>query len=141
MMYSQAFAPFHTFEVGIPQTNQWIIVCLPYLHVFLGHKNLMPNNLCYSSLLPPHQQSTSFFHVEQTKRWWQDFSNSFSPGNRTWTTCEFINLNYLPNGKNFGCHTSLLCSEVRKAKKNGKFWCETRIVCIRMNILPNHGII
>ncbi len=28
----------------------------------------------------------------------------------------------------------------RKGKKNGKFWCEIKIVCTRKNIFPNHGI-
>ncbi len=76
-----------------------------------------------------------------TKRLWHDCSSSSRPGNRTWTICESVNLNYLPSGKNFGCHTSLLCHKVGKAKISGKFYCETKIVCTGKNILPNHGIV
>jgi hypothetical protein len=32
-----------------------------------------------------------------------------------------INLNYLYNGRNFRCYTRLLCCEVGKAKRRGKF--------------------
>ncbi len=39
-----------------------------------------------------------------------------------------MSLNYLPSGKNSKCHTSLLCHEIGRVKKNSKFWCETRIV-------------
>jgi hypothetical protein len=39
-----------------------------------------------------------------------------------------------------GCHINLLCCEIKRAKRSGKFWCETIIVCTRKNILPNHGI-
>jgi hypothetical protein len=99
------------------------------------------SNLWCSILLPPHQQGAYFFRVEKMERLWHDGLNSFSPGNRTWTRCESINLNYLLSGKNFRCHTSLLCHEVGKAKRNGKFWCQTKIVCTGNNILPNHGIV
>jgi len=50
-------------------------------------------------------------------------SGVVTPGNRTWTKFESINLNYLPNGKNFGCHTSLLCCEIGRVKRSSKFWC------------------
>jgi hypothetical protein len=74
-------------------------------------------------------------------RGWKDCSNSPYTGNRTWTKCESISLNYLPSGRNFGCHTNLLCRKVGRVKKNGKFWCETRIMCTGKNILPNHGVV
>ncbi len=100
-----------------------------------------PNNLWCSSFLPPCQQGAFLFHVERTKRLWHDYSSSFSLGNRTWIRCKSISLNYLPSGRNFRCHTSLLCREVWRAKKSSKFWCKTRIVCIIMHILPNNGIV
>jgi hypothetical protein len=90
---------------------------------------------------PPHQQSAFFFHVERMKRLWHDCSSSSNLGNRTWIRCKFISLNYLPSGRNSRCHTSFLCRKVGRAKKSGKFWCETRIVCTGKNILPNHGIV
>jgi hypothetical protein len=98
-------------------------------------------NLWCRSLLPPCQQSAFIFRVKRTKRLWHDYLSSSSPNNRTWTRCKSISLNYLPSGKNFGCHTSFLCREVERAKRSGKFWCETRIMCIGKNILPNHGIV
>jgi hypothetical protein len=82
-----------------------------------------------------------FFYVERTKRLWHDCSSFSSPGNRTWTICESISLNYLTSGRNFGCHSNFLCCEIGRAKRSGKFWCVTRIVCIRKNIFPNHGIV
>jgi len=100
-----------------------------------------PNSLWCSSLLPPCQQNVFFFRVERTKRLWHDYLSSFSPGNKTWTTCESISLNYLPSGRNSGCHTSLLSRNIGKAKRSSKFWCETRIVWSGKNILPNHGIV
>ncbi len=100
----------------------------------------MPSTLWCSSLLPHCQQGAFFFRVERMKRLWHDFSNSSSPGNKTWTRCESISLNYLPSGRNSRCHTNLLCREVGRVKRSGKFWCEIKIVCIRKNILPNHGI-
>jgi hypothetical protein len=42
MVYSQAFAPLHAFEVSIPLVDQWKIMCFPDVHVLLGHENLMP---------------------------------------------------------------------------------------------------
>ncbi len=99
-----------------------------------------PNSLWCSRLLPPRQQGAFFFHVERTKILWHDCSSSSSPGNRTWTRCKFISLNYLPSGKNFGCHISFLCHDIGRAKRSSKFWCETRIVWSGNNILPNHGI-
>jgi len=99
------------------------------------------SNLLCSSLFPPHQQGAFYFCVERMKRLWHDCSSSFSPGNKTWIRCESISLNYLLSGKNSGCHTSLLCYKVGRVKRSGKFWCETRIVCIGKNILPNHGIV
>jgi hypothetical protein len=90
---------------------------------------------------PPRQQSAFFFRVERMKRLWHDCSSSSSLGNRTWTKCESIILNYLPSGKNFGCHTNLLCHKVGRVKKSDKLWCEIRIVCTGKNILPNHGIV
>ncbi len=116
-----------------------LCVFLMYMY-FWDTRIWCPNSLWCSSLLPPHQQGAFFFRVERTKRLWHDCSNSFSLGNRTWTKCESISLNYLPSGKNFGCHISLLCCKVGRAKRNGKFWFVTRIVCIRKNIFPNHGI-
>jgi hypothetical protein len=80
-----------------------------------------PSNLWCSSLLPPRQQGAFFFHVERMKRLWHDCLNSSSPGNRTWTRCESISLNYLPSGRNFGCHTRFLCHKVRRAERSGKF--------------------
>ncbi len=100
-----------------------------------------PSNLWCSSILPSCQQGEFLFRVERTKRLWHDYSSSSSPGNKTWTRCESINLNYLPSGINSGCHTSLLCHEVKGAKRSSKFWCEIWIVCIKKNILPNHGIV
>jgi hypothetical protein len=100
-----------------------------------------PNSLWCSSLLPPHQQGAFFFCVERTKRLWHDYPSSSSPSNKTWTICESISLNYLPNGRNSGCHTSLLCCEVGKVKRSGKLWFETRIVCTKKNIFVNHGIV
>jgi hypothetical protein len=94
----------------------------------------------WCNFLPFHQQGAFVFHVERMKRLWHDCSSSFNLGNRTWTRCESINLNYLLSGRNFGCHISLLCREVGRAKRSGKFWCETRIVYTGKNILPNHGI-
>jgi len=99
-----------------------------------------PSSLRCSSFLPPRQQGAFFFCVEKTKRLWHDYSSSSSPSNETWTRCESISLNYLHNGKDFRCHISLLCHEVRKTKRSGKFWCETIIVCIWNNIFRNHGI-
>jgi hypothetical protein len=78
---------------------------------------------------------------ERTKRLWHDCSSSFSPNNRTWTKCESISLNYLLSGRNFGCHISLLYRDIGRVKRSSKFWCETRIVCTRKNIFPNHGIV
>jgi hypothetical protein len=78
---------------------------------------------------------------ERTKKLWHDYSSSSSPGNKTWTKCECINLNYLLSGRNSGCHTNLLCYEVGRGKKNRKFWCEIRIVCTGKNIFLNHGIV
>jgi hypothetical protein len=102
--------------------------------------------LCFSSLwcsnlLPPCQQGAFFFCVEKMKRLWHDCLSSCNPSNRTWIRCDSISLNYLPSGRNSGCHTSLLCRKIRRAKRSGKFWCETRIVCTGKNILPNHGIV
>jgi hypothetical protein len=99
------------------------------------------NSLWCSSFLPPHQQGAFFFRVERMKRLWHDCLSSSSPGNRNWTRCESINLNYLPSGRNSGCHTSLLCCDIGRAKRSSKFWCETTIVYTRKNILPNHGIV
>jgi hypothetical protein len=90
---------------------------------------------------PPHQQGVFFFRVERMKRLWHDCSSSSNPSNRTWTRCKSISLNYLPNGKNSRCHISLLCCDIRRAKRSSKFWCETTIVCTGKNILPNHGIV
>jgi hypothetical protein len=95
------------------------------------------NSLWCSSFLPLRQQGAFFFCVERTKRLWHDCSSSSNPGNRI---CESINLNYSPSGRNFGCHTSLLCRDIGRAKRSNKFWCETRIVCSGKNIFPNHGI-
>jgi len=100
-----------------------------------------PNSLWCSNLLPPHQQGVFFFRVEKTKRLWHDYSSSSSPSNRTWTRCESISLNYLLSDRNFGCHTSLLCRDIGRAKRSSKLWCETRIVWNEKNILPNHGIV
>ncbi len=99
-----------------------------------------PNNLWCSNFLPPYQQGTFFFRVERIKILWHDYSNSSNHGNRTWTKCESINPNYLPNGRNFGYHINLLCHEVGRAKRSNKLWCETIIVCTGKNILPNDGI-
>jgi hypothetical protein len=79
------------------------------------------SNLWFNSLLPPCQQGVFFFHVERTKRLWHDCLSSSSLGNRTWTICKSISLNYVLSGKNFRCHTSLLCHKVGRAKRNGKF--------------------
>jgi hypothetical protein len=100
-----------------------------------------PGSLWCNSLLPIRQQGAFFFYVKRTKRLWHDCSSSSSPSNKTWTRCESINLNYVPSGRNSGCHISLLCGEVGREKKSGKFWCGTGIVCTRKNILPNHGIV
>jgi hypothetical protein len=70
-----------------------------------------------SSLLPPHQQGAFFFHLERSKRLWHDYSTSSSLGNRTWTKCKSIRLNYMPSDRNSQCHTSFLCCEVGRAKK------------------------
>jgi hypothetical protein len=83
----------------------------------------------------------SFFCVERTKILWHDCSSSSSPSNKTWTRCESIGLNYLLSGRNSKCHTSFLCRKVGRAKRSGKFWCETKIMCTRKNIFPNHGIV
>ncbi len=99
------------------------------------------SNLWCSSFLPLCQQGAFFFCVEKTKRLRHDCSTSSNHSNWTWTRCESISLNYVPSGKNFGCHTSLLCYKVGRAKGSGKFWCETRLGCIGKNILPNHGIV
>jgi len=99
------------------------------------------NNLWCSSLLPPCQQGAFFFHVERMKRLWHDYSSSSSLGNKTWTRCESICLNYLPNGRNSRCHTSFLCRNIGRATRSNKFWCATRIVWSGKNILPNHGIV
>jgi hypothetical protein len=99
------------------------------------------NSLWCSNLLPPRQQGAFFFCVERTKRLWHGCLSSSNPSNRTWPRWESINLNYLPSGKKFGCHTSLLCRKVGRAKRSGKFWCETRIMCIGKNIFPNHGVV
>ncbi len=80
-----------------------------------------PSSLWCSSFLPPHQQDEFFFYVERTKRLCHDCLSSSSLGNRTWTRCESISLNYMPSGKNFGCHINLLCRNVGKAKRKGKF--------------------
>jgi hypothetical protein len=98
-----------------------------------------PNSLC-NSVLPLCQQGAFFFHVERTKILWHDCSNSSNLGNMTWTRCESISLNYLPSGRNFGCHTNLLCHNVGRAKKSSKLWCETKIMCTKKNIFSNHGI-
>jgi hypothetical protein len=95
-----------------------------------------PNSLWCSNLLSPHQQGAFSFRVERMKRLWHDYSNSFSPGNRTWTRWESISLNYLPSGKYYKCHSTLLW-----AKKTSKFWCDTKIMCIGKNVFPNHGIV
>jgi hypothetical protein len=116
-------------------------VCFPNVHVLLGHEIWCPNCLWCNTLLPPCQQSVFFFRDNKMKRLWHDSSSFSSPGNKTWTKCESINLNYLPSGRNSRCHTSLLCHEVGRAKRNGKFWCEIKIVCIAKNIFPNHGIV
>jgi hypothetical protein len=79
------------------------------------------SNLWCSSLLPLCQQGVFLFRVERTKRLWHDCSSSSSLGNRTWTRCESISLNYLPSAKNSRCHTSLLCHEVGKAKRSNKY--------------------
>ncbi len=100
-----------------------------------------PNSLWCSSLLPPRQQGAFFFHVERTKRLWHDCSSSSSPGNRTWTRCESISLNYLPSGRNSSSHTSFLCRDIGRAERSRKFLCETRVVWSGKNILPNHGIV
>ncbi len=94
------------------------------------------NNLWYSSFLPSCQQGAFVFYVERTKKLWHDCSSSSSPSNRTWTKCESISLNYLPSGRNSGCHTSFLCRKVGRAKGSGKFWCETKIMCIGKNYSP-----
>ncbi len=120
--------------------NGKLCVFLMYMY-FWDTKIWCPSSLWCSSLLPRCQRGVFFFCVERTKRLWHDCSSSFSPGNRTWTKCESISLNYLPSGRNIGCHNSLLCCKVGKAKKNGKFWCETIIVCIGNNIFPNHGVV
>jgi hypothetical protein len=99
-----------------------------------------PSSFWCSSFLPLCQQGVFFFCVERTKRLWHDCSSSFSPGNRTWTKCESISLNYLPSGRNSRCYTSLLSRKVGSAKRSRKFWCKTKIVCTRKHILPNHGI-
>jgi hypothetical protein len=117
-----------------------LCVFLMYMY-FWDMRIWCPSSLWCSSLLPHRQQGAFFFHVERMKRLWHDYSSSFSLGNRIWTKCESISLNYLPSGKNFRCHTRLLCREIGKVKRNGKFWCEIRIVCIGNNILPNHGIV
>ncbi len=36
--------------------------------------------------------------------------------------------------------TLAFCAAKYERKKNGKFWCDTTIVCIGRDILPNHGI-
>jgi hypothetical protein len=79
------------------------------------------SNLWCSSFLPPCQQRAFFFCVERMKRLWHDCSNSSSPSNRTWTKCKSISLNYLPSGKNFGCHISLLCRDIRRVTRTNKF--------------------
>ncbi len=117
------------------------IVCFPDVHIVLGHEIWCSSSLWCSSLLPLRQQGVFLFRVERTKRLWHDSLNSFSPSNRTWTRCKSISLNYLPSGRNFGCHSSLLCCDVGRAKRSNKFWCETIIVCTRKNIFPNHGIV
>jgi hypothetical protein len=74
---------------------------------WLVENYVCPSSLWCSSLLPPCQQGAFFFRVEKTKRLWHDCSSSSSLGNRTWTKCKSISLNYLPSGKNFRCHTNL----------------------------------
>ncbi len=93
-------------------------------------------SLWCSSLLPPCQQGAFFFHVERMKKLWHDCLNSSNLGNRIWTRCESISLNYLPSGKNSKCHTSLLCCNIGRAKKSSKFWCEITIVCARKKHIP-----
>jgi hypothetical protein len=93
------------------------------------------------NFLPFHQKGVFFSRVERTKLLWHDYSSLSSPGNRIWTRCESISLNYLPSGRNSRCHTSLLCYKVGRAKRSGKFWCEIKIVCTGKNIFPNHGIV
>jgi hypothetical protein len=100
-----------------------------------------PSNLWCSSLLPPCQQGAFLFRVERTKILWHDCSSFSSPSNWTCTRYESISLNYLPNGRNYRCHTKLLCYEVGRAKRSSKFWCETKIVCTGKHILPSHGIV
>ncbi len=91
-------------------------------------------------VLPPRQQGEFFFCVERRKKLWHDSLSSFSPNKKTWIRCKSINMNYMPSGRKSRCQTSLLCQQVGRAKRSGKFWCETIIMCTRMNILPNHGI-
>jgi hypothetical protein len=137
MVYSQAFAPLHGFEVGTHKLiNEKLCVFLMYMYSW-DMKIRCPTNLRCSNFFPPYQQGAFFIHVKRTKRLWHDCSSSSSLGNRTWTKCESISLNYLLSGRNFGCHTSFLCGKVGRAKRSGKFWCETIIVCTKKNILPN----
>jgi hypothetical protein len=80
-----------------------------------------PSSLWCSSLSPPCQQGAFFFCVERTKRLWHDCLGSSSPGNRTWTKCESISLNYLSSGRNFRCHSSFLCRDIGRAKRSSRF--------------------
>jgi hypothetical protein len=104
----------------------------------LAHTLVSP---CFGRELKVRVAIMFFFRVKSTKRLWHDCSSSSSLGNRIWTRYKSISLNYLLNGRNSGCHTSLLCYKMGRAKRSGIFWCETRIVCTGKNLFPNHGIV
>jgi hypothetical protein len=97
-------------------------LCVFFMYMYSSDTRIwFLGSLWCSSLLPPHQQGAFFFHVERMKRLWHDCLSSSSPGNRTWTRCKSISLNYLHNGRNSRCHISLLCCKVKMTKRSGKF--------------------
>jgi hypothetical protein len=134
MVYSLVFTPLHKL------INGKLCVFLMYMYSW-DTKIWCPNSLWCSSFVPPCQQRAFFFDVKRTKKLWHDCLSSSNLGNKIWTRCESMSLNYLPSGRNFGCHTSILCHEIGRVKRSGKFWCETKIICTGKNILPNHGIV